>query len=344
MRTFVRKGLGSKPRAQSAPKPQPTTRETLPPFWGEFLAAFGAHLTAAEEDRTSIKWFADCSRFSIWTRSPSAERRQVEPWCGHAYCPACASHAEQRARHTALGWDTAEVLVARIPLPPSDTSGLPTQEEVASARERWGRVPKRLGADLPLESMPRLVIEPDAVSMFLRAPATRPHDALERLQEACRQEGIPELTAAFVGRADAADRFAAAVGAESRTFIAAVEAQILEQRTYPWWDAAFGSQPLDDCAADWLRRARARHADQRRKTILGARGSLAAPSSRPDLAEPQTPTELETTVVRDHTQQGRVIAHVPGVAFESSPSRPAVAAFWADVRARHHDRSLRAAG
>ncbi len=340
----------AEPPSVGGPQAAPAVAE---PAWGRFLAVLedAARSLCTPSERRSLERLVACGG-KVLARGYAcgSEQEAAQAWCGHPLCPACARTEGARAGEVAGSWD-ARVLEVRVPIGRGERSRLPSKACVASLREGWGHASRALEEQtgLPrLEPVPRTVIHPGGLLLFVRLPwasaevgpglARAAEQALgAAVEQACRGAGFL-ATAGVVSREAAAAAFTQARREEADRFQAEV-ARDLERFDALAWRRGFGGDAsleaaLRALAKRWIERVRQR-AKVRRQLVLGAKEALAAPGKRRPAFMPE--------VCPDHGQGCRAVATIVRdgrreTVFEDlrlpvAPAPQAIAAFFEEAAA-----------
>lgn len=307
-----------------------------PAGWAQFSRA----IEAAAEDvarrlQPTLRRIAHCGGLEV-SRSFDCgqEDATLEAWCGHAYCPACATaESAEVAKFARQSWDP-QLISVEVSVPGDLSSpALPSPDAVATIRAAWAEVTKRLAETSGLtrvESIPRVMVSPQQVTIFARYPETPGMEEntilreclLEGLQVACDEGGLERASVRSVSREEAANQLKKGLFEQARRFSAGVER-----------DLQASAFPTEVAARGWIAQLEAHHGERRRKRLLGGKGSLPTPQSGG--AETKSSNcsahgghcHVITTRVRERVSGDLVIAY-PGDQVPSAAG-PVAASFFA---------------
>jgi hypothetical protein len=327
----VQRRQNAQPTALQPPEVEPGP--TLP--WRDFAAAYeaAARTTGRRNETDGLLRISRCPRFSVRrVYRCGTERPLSKGWCASPYCPSCAQvRSADAVRSLRKAWGADPLLWVTIPVAPvGDKLDLPARGAVAAVRAAWAKVTARV-AQLTgrprLHAMPRVVVNPDGLSLFLRAGAPTP-DLLEAVRIECRRIGLRDVEVRAVSSDVAARGFAAALTLEADRFLKAVTAD-LERLATPDWDKRFPGDASRDvalraCAFRWVEQVRRRRKEARRHLVLGARDALPAPIHSAPTAKGNCPAHGancagEAIYLRDLADHGRLVAQAGSDALSDAP-------------------------
>ncbi|MBL4844393.1 MAG: hypothetical protein JKY65_02600 [Planctomycetes bacterium] len=261
-----------------------------PAVWGRFSGAIEqACEGAARKIQPTIRRIAHCGGLSVGRSFTCGQEDQaIDAWCGHAYCPACAKlESTTAAQSVRDGWDSRLITIEVAVDGDLTSPALPNPSEVAVIRATWAEISKTLAerTGLPrLESVPRVLISPQSVTLFVRHPfdaETARECLVEAVREACHSGGLDRSTVSGLSRERAAGIVRRGLSEQSRRFVAGVERDL--GRGHVAWRGSFpgdaSNQAADRTAArGWIAQIEAHHTERRRKRVLGSKGCLPAPA------------------------------------------------------------------
>ena len=253
-----------------------TRPSSFPPGWASFTRDLEA--ASREADRRlkpTLERVAHCGGLSVVRGYDCGnEDEAVSAWCGHAFCPACASHeGAHAARFVREEWD-ARLFAVQVRCGGELSSPLlPGPGEVAEIRAAWGQITRQVAAETGFQrinAIPRVLVAPQSVTLFSRVPldldgpqAEAVAEALtDSLRQACRAAGFKGQVS-LTSREQAASAVKAGLSEQARRFGVALERE-----------RARGGAP----SQRWLGQFEAAHAERRRKRFLGGKGALPDPS------------------------------------------------------------------
>lgn len=309
-----------------SPDPRPAT-------WSQFSRAIEAGAQdVARRLKPALERLAHCGGLSV-ARSFDCgqEDGALDAWCGHAYCPACAtSESSEVAKFVRQSWDP-QLISVEVSVDGDLTSpALPTPDEVATIRAAWAEVTKTLAETSGLarvESVPRVLVAPQQVTIFARYPEVGENPILrecliEGLQVACDEGGLERAAVSGISREEAAIQIRAGLYEQARRFVAGVER-----------DLEASAWPTEVSARRWIGQIEAHHGERRRKRLLGGKGSLPAPSGSSAPSKKATCSahggqcHVITTRVRER-ESGELVIAYPGDQVPSAAG-PVAASFFA---------------
>jgi hypothetical protein len=304
-----------------------------PASWAQFSRAIEAGAQdAARRIQPTVKRLAHCGGLSV-ARSFDCgkEDATLDAWCGHAYCPACAtSESAEVAKFVRQNWDP-QLISVEISVPGDMTSpALPSPDEVATIRAAWAEATKSLAETSGLErveSVPRVLVAPQLITIFARYPGVGESQILrecliEGLQVACDEGGLGGAEVSSVSREEAATQIRKGIFEQARRFAAGVER-----------DLQASAWPTEVSARRWIGQIEAHHGERRRKRLLGGKGSLPVSGTSSSAGKKASCSahgghcHVITTRVRERDSGDLVIAY-PGDQVPSAGG-PVAASFFA---------------
>jgi len=306
-----------------------------PASWAQFSRAIeAASKDVARRLQPAIKRLAHCGGLSV-ARSFDCgqEDATLDAWCGHAYCPACAtSESAEVAKFVRRNWDSQLISVEVSVDGDLSSPALPSPDSVATIRAAWAEVTKSLAETSGLErieSVPRVMVAPQSVTIFARYPETGDNPILrecllEGLQQACDEGGLERAEVQGVSREIAASMIRAGIYEQARRFTAGVER-----------DLQASAWPTEVSARGWIGQIEAHHGQRRRKRLLGGKGSLPVSGSASSTTKKASCSahgghcHVITTRVRERTSGDLVIAY-PGDQVPAAGG-PVAATFFANA-------------
>ncbi|MGE0713394.1 MAG: hypothetical protein AB7N76_36070 [Planctomycetota bacterium] len=310
MRAYVRNEQPWSVEREPLAPPRPRA-EGFPVFWGTFAERLTeAMAEASPAERRAAESLVACGgREFTRVHRCGVESGALGAWCGHTLCPACAQlRAAEAARFAGERWD-AQLLWVSLRAGPAAREGaphaaLPDATTVAGLRTAWSRATERaeeLTGFPRLEVVPRAVIAPGEVQLFVRLPWEEAPEgrigqvAAQTLEtaarRACRELGLAGAQARVLSREAASWQLRAALLEESRRFQDAVGYDLARLAALRWrtpypGDASVGAQRAA-AARRWLETLGAAYAERRRPRLLGGKQALEAPPA----SEPRTRPE-----------------------------------------------------
>lgn len=252
--------------------------DARPHGWSQFSKSLEAACPDAERRlQPTIRRLAHCGGLSV-ARSFDCgqEDGALDAWCGHAYCPACATaESTAVAQFVRQHWD-AQLISVEISVDGDLSSpALPDPNQVATIRAAWAEITRNFAETSQLdriESVPRVLVAPQSVTIFARYPFSDDNETLrncliEGIKSACAAGGLERSTVESVSREEAATQIRAGLSEQARRFADGVER-----------DLQASAWPTQVSARRWIGQIQAHHADRRRKRLLGGKGSLPAPA------------------------------------------------------------------